>query len=98
MHIGESVDIALTAIRANKMRSALTLLGIIIGVMTIIAMQSLITGLRNSVKNQTSVLGSNVFQVQKFPDFQRGNRRALSQSKRYHSRTCAGHKRTGYSC
>jgi len=63
----ESFDLAFTAILTNKLRSSLTLLGIIIGVMTIIAMQSLITGLRNSVKNQASVLGSNVFQVQKFP-------------------------------
>jgi putative ABC transport system permease protein len=73
LHIGESIDIALGAIRANKMRSALTLLGIIIGVMTIIAMQSLITGMRNSVKKQTSVLGANVFQVQKFPPFGQGD-------------------------
>ncbi len=67
MHLGESFNMALTAILTNKLRSSLTLLGIIIGVMTIIAMQSLIVGLRNSVKSQVSVLGSNVFQVQKFP-------------------------------
>ncbi|NIA32071.1 MAG: FtsX-like permease family protein [Actinobacteria bacterium] len=73
MHIGESFGIALTAIRVNKMRSALTLLGIIIGVMTIIAMQSLITGMRNSVRKQASVLSSNVFQVQKFPSIGTGD-------------------------
>ena len=67
MHLGESFNMAVTAIMSNKLRSALTLLGIIIGVMTIIAMQSLIIGLRNSIKNQVSVLGSNVYQVQKFP-------------------------------
>lgn len=67
MHLGESFNMAVTAIMTNKLRSTLTLLGIIIGVMTIIAMQSLIVGLRNSIKDQTSVLGSNVFQVQKFP-------------------------------
>jgi putative ABC transport system permease protein len=73
MQIGESFDIALTALRANKLRSTLTLLGIIIGVMTIIAMQSLITGLRNSINAQVSQLGSNVFQVQKFPAIHEGN-------------------------
>jgi putative ABC transport system permease protein len=67
VHLGESFRMALTAIMTNKLRSSLTLLGIIIGVMTIIAMQSLIIGLRNSIKDQVSVLGSNVFQVQKFP-------------------------------
>jgi len=70
MNITESVNIALGAIKANKLRSILTLLGVIIGVMTIIAMQSLITGLRNSVEEQLTVLGSNVFQVQKYPAIQ----------------------------
>lgn len=67
MHIGESFSMAITAIMSNKLRSSLTLLGMIIGVMTIIAMQSLITGLRNSVHEQLNRLGSNVFQVQKYP-------------------------------
>ena len=73
MQFSQSIDLALNSIRANKLRSALTLLGIIIGVMTIIAMQSLITGMRNSVLNQASVLGSNVFQIQKFPSFVQGD-------------------------
>jgi len=67
MNISESLTMALSAIRSNKMRSFLTLLGIIIGVMTIIAMQALITGLRNSITSELSVLTSNVFQVQKYP-------------------------------
>ena len=67
MNIGESFSMAITAIMTNKMRSSLTLLGIVIGVMTIIAMQSLLTGLRNSVHQQLNRLGSNVFQVQKMP-------------------------------
>jgi putative ABC transport system permease protein len=72
MHYSESIHLAIAAIRSNKMRSVLTLLGIIIGVMTIIAMQSLITGLRNSINQQLNVLGSNVFQVQKYPAIQTG--------------------------
>jgi putative ABC transport system permease protein len=67
MQIGESLDLALGAIRSNKLRSFLTLLGIIIGVMTIIAMQSLITGLRQSMYDQLNILGTNVFSVQKYP-------------------------------
>ncbi|MBN1465373.1 ABC transporter permease [candidate division KSB1 bacterium] len=74
MNVGESFNMAITAIMSNKLRSSLTLLGIIIGVMTIIAMQSLITGLRNSVHEQLSQLGSNVFQVQKYPVIHEGNR------------------------
>ncbi len=67
MQLAESMDLALGAIRSNKLRSFLTLLGIIIGVMTIIAMQSLITGLRKSMYEQLNILGSNVFSIQKFP-------------------------------
>jgi putative ABC transport system permease protein len=73
VQFSQSIEIALQAIRANKLRSTLTLLGIIIGVMTIIAMQSLITGMRNSVINQAAVLGSNVFQIQKFPNIRQGD-------------------------
>jgi len=67
MVLGESINISLDAIRTNKLRSALTLLGIIIGMTTIIGMQSLIGGLQESVQGQLSQLGSNTFQVQKFP-------------------------------
>ncbi len=68
----DTLNLALSAFRTNKMRSILTLLGIIIGVMTIIAMQSLITGLRKSIDEQVSELGNNVFQVQKWPAINMG--------------------------
>lgn len=73
MQISESLDLALGAIRSNKLRSFLTLLGIIIGVMTIIAMQSLITGLRTSMYEQLNILGTNVFTVQKYPAINMGH-------------------------
>jgi putative ABC transport system permease protein len=65
--IRESLIIALDIIRTHKMRSFLTLLGIIIGVMAIIGMQSLIEGLQKDMQRQMEMLGSNVFQVQKYP-------------------------------
>jgi len=67
MVLNESINISLNAIRGNKLRSALTLLGIIIGMTTIIGMQSLVSGLQQSVETQLSQLGANTFQVQKFP-------------------------------
>lgn len=72
MQIKESVTIALDVIRNNKMRSFLTLLGIIIGVMSIIGVQSLILGLQRSVEEQMQGLGANVFQVQKDPAINMG--------------------------
>jgi putative ABC transport system permease protein len=65
--IRESLVIAIDVIRTHKMRSFLTLLGIIIGVMAIIGMQSLIEGLQKDMARQMEQLGSNVFQVQKYP-------------------------------
>ena len=49
MNVGEGLQISFGAIRSNKMRSGLTLLGVIIGVMTIIAVQSLIRGFQQSI-------------------------------------------------
>ncbi|NQT25087.1 ABC transporter permease [candidate division KSB1 bacterium] len=63
----ENVLIALDVIRSNKMRSFLTLLGVIIGVMSIIGVQSLIEGFQKSISEQIEQLGANVFQVQKYP-------------------------------
>ncbi len=70
----EGLRVALWAIQANKLRSALTLLGVIIGVVTIIAMQSIVGGLQKSVVSQLQILGSDVFQVQKYPPIQMGGR------------------------
>ena len=72
MQIKESYSIALDVIRNNKMRSFLTLLGIIIGVMAIIGVQSLIQGLQKSIEQQMEQLGANVFQVQKYPAINTG--------------------------
>jgi len=59
----ESVRIALGALWANKLRSALTLIGIIIGVTTIIAIVSMITGMNQYVAREISTLGAATFIV-----------------------------------
>jgi len=59
----ESVKIALGALWANKMRSILTLIGMIIGVATIIAIVSLITGMNQYVAAQIQDLGATTFIV-----------------------------------
>lgn len=63
----DQIRLALSALAASKLRSALTLLGIIIGVTTVVAMMALIEGLRAKVDAQLSGLGADVFQVQKWP-------------------------------
>ncbi len=59
----ESVVIALEGLRANKMRSLLTMLGIIIGVGAVIAMVSIGMGVRDKVEKSIAGLGSNLLIV-----------------------------------
>ena len=58
---------SLTAIRSNKLRSALTLLGIVVGVFSIIGVMTAVQVLQNSIESGLSNLGSNTFQIQKQP-------------------------------
>ena len=63
----ESVKMALDTVRTNKLRSGLTILGIVIGVTTVITISSVITGLNNRVNDWVSSMGSNVFWVFHMP-------------------------------
>jgi putative ABC transport system permease protein len=62
----EGVGIALDSLRANKVRAALTILGVAIGVMVVIAMASAITGINRSVSAQVESLGPKTFFVMRF--------------------------------
>jgi putative ABC transport system permease protein len=62
----ETLRIAATALRAHKMRSFLTLLGVIIGVMTVVAVVSIISGLNNYISEKVFQLNPDVYGVTKF--------------------------------
>jgi len=66
MNLRESVGIALAALRANKLRSFLTLLGTIIGVMSVISIVSIVEGLNRYVSDKLVQQGANLFFVDKF--------------------------------
>ena len=66
MNLRESTGIALGAIRANKLRSFLTLLGTIIGVASVISVIAVVQGLNRFVSDKLLNAGSNVFEIDKF--------------------------------
>ncbi len=70
MLIGEIISVALGALRANKLRSALTMLGIVIGVGAVIAVVALGTGAQKAVRDRIAALGTTLLTVS--PGQQRG--------------------------
>ena len=66
MFIVESLRMALTAVRSHKLRSALTMVGIIAGVASIIAVMTAISVVQTAIEKEISVLGTRTFQVQKW--------------------------------
>jgi putative ABC transport system permease protein len=59
---------ALDTLRTNKLRSSLTILGIVIGVMTVIVISSVINGLNSSVSTMVEQFGTNVLWIFRFPE------------------------------
>src|SRR5947209_2466988 len=68
MPFSEAARIALGALRANKLRSFLTVLGILIGVSSVVAVVAITEGLDRYMANQVLSLGSRSFSIQKMPD------------------------------
>ena len=68
----DDLRLALATLSAHKLRSFLTLLGIVIGVFTVIAMMALLDGLQRSLDKTMGQLGAGVFQIQKWPNFNFG--------------------------
>ncbi|MBC7366909.1 MAG: ABC transporter permease [Undibacterium sp.] len=67
MKLSEILRMALGSLGSNKLRSALTMLGITIGVFSVIGVMTAVSALRQSVESGLSFLGSNIIQVGKFP-------------------------------
>lgn len=63
MNIGNLLKIAVKALNNNKLRCFLTMLGIIIGVASVITMLAIGQGSKNSIKQQISEMGSNMIMI-----------------------------------
>src|SRR5271168_554595 len=69
----ESFTMAISAIAAHKLRSALTLLGVLIGVFSIIVVMTAMRVLERNAESWMSGLGSQTFAIQRWPQVQFGN-------------------------
>ena len=63
---GEIVTMAFDTVRTNKMRSALTVLGVVIGITSIVGMTSMIRGFDQSLRDMIGAIGPNTIFVQRF--------------------------------
>ncbi len=68
----EIIKVALSSLYANKLRSSLTILGIVVGIFSIIAISTIIDMLQTSIEQGVSQLGQNTFQIQKMPAIRTG--------------------------
>jgi putative ABC transport system permease protein len=81
--MGETFRLSIDSLRAHKLRSFLTLLGVILAVTTLVAVMSVIAGLNMYVADRVANLGANVFIVDRFgiitsmDDFQKAQKRPL---------------------
>ena len=67
LQVRENLSIAWETVRTNKFRSFLTILGVVIGVTSVITVAALIQGLNNMVADKVNQLGSRVFFVTRIP-------------------------------
>src|SRR5438045_4553570 len=67
MNFHEIFRRALTALKSNKLRSGLTMLGVTIGVFSVIGVMTALSVIQTSIEGGLSFLGSNLFQFAKYP-------------------------------
>jgi putative ABC transport system permease protein len=70
--VRESIAMAVSALKANKLRATLTLLGVVIGVFSFIGVMTGISVLQDSIESSFDVLGSNTLNIQKYPPIHGG--------------------------
>jgi putative ABC transport system permease protein len=82
MLFGEAISIALQSLRANKLRSLLTVLGILIGVSSVIAVVAITEGLDAYMSDKVLELGTKAFRLQSRPDIINSHEMWLEMMKR----------------
>lgn len=81
MKINQLFNIAVQSIINNKLRTSLTILGVVVGIFSIIVIMTIITMLQSSIEEGLSMLSKNTFQIQKYESM-RGHAQDRSQRNR----------------
>jgi putative ABC transport system permease protein len=81
-HIWEAFRVATASLRANKLRTALTLMGIVVGVAAVISVVTIIKGLNQTVAQTFSSQGSTVFSVSKNPQIIKSREEFIKANRR----------------
>lgn len=74
MDLRETLALSVQSLRSNKLRASLTILGVVVGIFSIIVIMTIITMLQKSIETGFSQLNKNTFQIQKWENIQMGPR------------------------
>ncbi len=85
MRADQLFSISFQSVLNNKLRTSLTILGVVVGIFSIIVIMTIITMLQNSIEDGLAMLNKNTFQIQKFDIIQRPRpaKRAENQKEYY---------------
>src|ERR1039458_4015853 len=72
MKLSQIFAVSLHSLKSNKLRTFLTILGIVVGIFSIIVIMTIITMLQSSIEDGVSFLSKNTFQINKFPAIHSG--------------------------
>ena len=72
MHFSQLIFLALQSMKTNRLRTLLTVLGVVVGIFSIIVVMTIVTMLQNTINEGFQFLSKNTFQIQKWPAIQTG--------------------------
>src|SRR4030067_3137011 len=73
MHSSQLFFLALQSLKTNRLRTLLTVLGVVVGIFSIIVVMTIVTMLQNTIEEGFQFLSKNTFQIQKWPAIQSGD-------------------------
>jgi len=72
MKTNQLLIIALQSLRTNRLRTLLTVLGIVVGIFSIVVVMTIVTMLQNTIEGGLQFLSKNTFEIQKWPAIHTG--------------------------